>query len=171
MRRLSGEVNRRCAPAGTLAPARTGRATATGSKRRSALRTKWIAAAYCRRGSHAVLLVLAAFCALGALVHVGNLLGFGELAWHESPLTWKIGDIWWGALEIAAVAGIVARSPVGIAASMRAATSQVLAYGVYSKHSALSDDDHAMLRGLVLFSSVVPVILAMGLLLAGRRDD
>ena len=48
-------------------------------------------------------LVVGTTYGLGGVVHVSSMLGFGEVRWSEAPLAWKVGDIWWGALDIAAV--------------------------------------------------------------------
>ncbi len=35
----------------------------------------------------------------GAIVHYGNLLGFGEMTWAQAPLSWQIGDIFYAILD------------------------------------------------------------------------
>ena len=50
--------------------------------------------------------ILALFYAFGAAVHLGNLLGFGEMPLSEAPLSWRIGDVVYAALDTATATGI-----------------------------------------------------------------
>lgn len=43
--------------------------------------------------------ILAIFYGYGATVHLFNLLGFGELPWQEMPLSWKLGDMFYGIID------------------------------------------------------------------------
>ncbi|WP_293073048.1 hypothetical protein, partial [Moorena sp. SIO4A5] len=58
--------------------------------------------------------ILAFVFAYGAIVHFGNIAGFGEMPWLETPLTWRIGDVFYGILDTVAVIGLGARKVWGI---------------------------------------------------------
>jgi len=91
---------------------------------------EWIADAFQRKWFYVGALIIGVIYGFGGVVHIGNILGFGEMKWTESPLTWRVGDIWWGELDLIAVVGIVLKSRLGLIAVVLAAGSQVLVYGL-----------------------------------------
>ena len=125
--------------------------------------------AFEKRWFYSATLVIAALYGFGGLVHIGNILGFGELKWSEAPLTWKLGDVAWGALDVTAVVGIVLRARIGIVAVVLAALSQVLIYGLFPDAFALNDRHRSALRGLVYFNAVVLVVLGVLVYFAGTK--
>ena len=131
---------------------------------------EWITEAFERKGFYVGALVLAALYGFGALVHFGNMLGFGELKWSESPLLWKLGDIGWGTLDIVAVVGIVLKSPAGLSALAIAALSQVVVYGLFRDSFALTDAHRSTLKGLVYFNGAVLLVLGVGVYLAAIKN-
>lgn len=132
---------------------------------------RWIADAFRRTWFYVGALCVGVLYGLGGLVHIGHILGFGEMEWMESPVSWRVGDVWWGALDIVALVGIVMRSPVGIVALALAAGSQVAVYSLIPDSFALTDAHRAVLESLVYFNLVVIVALAIALFFAGRNDD
>ena len=74
----------------------------------------WIEVAFEKNWFYACALVIGAIYGFGGLVHAGNILGFGELKWLESPMARRIGDIAWGVLDLIAIVGIAMRLPIGI---------------------------------------------------------
>jgi hypothetical protein len=50
--------------------------------------------------------ILAIFYGYGATVHLVNLLDFGELPWQEMPLSWKLGDIFYGIIDPLTAVGL-----------------------------------------------------------------
>lgn len=119
---------------------------------------------------YAAALLIALLYGFGGLVHIGNIVGFGELKWPEAPLAWRLGDIGWGLLDIVAVAGIVMRAPIGILAVIIAALSQILVYGLFPDAFALHDGHRSTLRGMVYFHAGVLVALGVLVYLAGIRN-
>ena len=91
---------------------------------------EWIGDAFQRKWFYVGALIIGVIYGFGGVVHIGNILGFGEMKWTESPLTWRVGDIWWGGLDLIAVVGIVLKSRLGLIAVVLAAGSQVLVYGL-----------------------------------------
>ena len=114
--------------------------------------------------------LIAVLYGFGGLVHVGNIVGFGELKWSEAPLAWKLGDVVWGLLDIVAVVGIVMKAPLGILAVVVAALSQIVVYGFFPDVFALSDGHRSTLRGMVYFNAVVLVALGVLVYFAGFRS-
>ena len=114
-------------------------------------------------------LVLAVLYGFGGLVHIGNILGFGELEWSDAPLSWKVGDIGWGTLDMIAVIGIVLKSPIGLVALALAALSQVVVSGLLPELFALTETHHSTLRYLVYFNGLVLFTLSVGFHLATMK--
>ncbi|MGK7949725.1 MAG: hypothetical protein AB4368_13275 [Xenococcaceae cyanobacterium] len=54
--------------------------------------------------------ILALIFAYAASVHSANLIGLGELPWAKMPLTWRIGDISYGLLDIVTAIGLWQRT-------------------------------------------------------------
>ena len=130
-----------------------------------------IAVAFEKRWFYAAALVIGLIYGLGGIVHVGNLLGFGEKPWSEAPWSWRLGDIFWGGLDIVAVAGIVLRAPIGVVAVALAASTQVVVYGFAPQLFALNAEHASTLRGLVYFNGAVLLVLAVLVYFGGVRNS
>ena len=131
----------------------------------------WLAVAFEKTWFYVAALVVGAVYGLGGIVHVANILGFGERKWSDAPLSWKIGDIVWGALDVIAVVGIIMRAPLGLVALAAAAVSQIFVYGLFPGAFAMNDKHRSALRGMVAFHAVVLVILAVLVYFAGDRSE
>ena len=127
-----------------------------------------IAQAFQVRWFFGISLVFALLYGLGGTVHIANILGFGELPWSESLLSWRIGDVWWGSLDVLALVGVALKRPVGLAALALAAITQVVIYAFWPESFALSDEHYSTLRSLVYFNAVVLLVLAVSLILVHR---
>ena len=121
---------------------------------------KRLAEAFAQKWFYHGALVLAACYGFGGIVHVSNLLGFGELKWDDAPLAWKVGDIAWGILDLVTVGGILFKSPIGLIAMTLAAFSQVLMYGCFPQVFALTEDHDKTLQGLVYFNGIVLLVVS-----------
>ena len=130
---------------------------------------EFIAAAFEKKWFYGAALAIGVLYGLGGLVHIGNVLGFGEVKWSEAPLSWKLGDIGWGTLDAIAFIGIAVRAPIGIAAVSLAALSQVFLYGFFPDVFALTDAHRQALKSLVYFNAAILVALAVMLYLAGAK--
>ncbi|MDJ0927531.1 MAG: hypothetical protein QNJ73_07745 [Gammaproteobacteria bacterium] len=127
-----------------------------------------IAQAFQVRWFFGVSLFLALLYGLGGTVHIANILGFGELPWLESPLSWRIGDVWWGSLDILALVGVALKWPVGLAALALAAVTQAVFYTFWPEWFALSAEHYSALRSLIYFNTVVLLVLGVSLILVHR---
>ena len=121
----------------------------------------WLNPAFDKTWFYAAMIVIALMYGFGGLVHIGNMLGFGELEWSESPLSWQVGDVVWGLLDIIVVVGILLKAPVGILALVVAALSQIIVYGIWPDAFALTDEHMQTLRGMVYFHVVVLAVLGV----------
>ncbi len=130
----------------------------------------WIELAFEKNWFYICALIIGALYAFGGLVHVGNILGFGEQKWLESPVAWRVGDIGWGLLDFIAITGIVMRSPIGIWAVVLAGVSQIVIYGLFPDLFALTEEHRAALKGMVYFHAVVLVVLGGLIYAAGARS-
>ena len=92
--------------------------------------------------------ILALFYAFGASVHFGNLIGFGEIPFAESPLSWQIGDIVYAALDTAVVIGLWRGRLWGIVCFCVAALSQIVLYSGFPNLFAFTEEQHAALRSM-----------------------
>ena len=119
----------------------------------------WLTTAFERTWFYVATIIIGVIYGFGGLVHIGNILGFGEMAWAEAPLSWKLGDIFWGILDIIAVVGIILKAPVGVIALALAALSQIVVYGIWPERFALTDEHFSVLRGMVYFHVLVLIIL------------
>ena len=93
--------------------------------------------------------VLAVIMAWGAIVHYGNLLGFGEKPFSEAPLAWKLGDIFYAVVNTLAVIGLWQRSPWGLLLFLAAVGSQFVIYTVFIDHFALTAEHRKAIHGLL----------------------
>ena len=119
---------------------------------------------------YVAMIIIGVMYGFGGLVHIGNILGFGELNWADAPLSWKVGDIVWGILDIVAVIGIVLKAPIGVFAVVVAALSQIVVYGIWPESFALNEQHHSTLRGMVYFHTVVLGALVFLVWLATSRS-
>ena len=130
----------------------------------------WIDVAFEKDWFYVCVLIIGILYGFGGLVHAGNILGFGEQKWLDSPLSWRLGDIIWGILDLVAIAGILMRSPIGIWAVVLAAVSQIVVYGLFPNTFALTDEHRVTLKWMVYFHIVVLVIVSGLIYMAGVRN-
>ena len=130
---------------------------------------EWIAEAFERKWFYIGAIIVSSLYGLGGLIHIGNVVGFGEMKWIDSPTSWRVGDLWWGTLDMVAVVGVAFKSPIGIVALLLAATSQIVMYGYFPQLVALTDAHNATLRTLVYFNGIVVVVASIALWIAGNK--
>ncbi|MEL7038196.1 MAG: hypothetical protein AAFO04_21650 [Cyanobacteria bacterium J06592_8] len=87
----------------------------------------------------------------GAVVHFANLLGFGELSWREMPLSWKLGDIFYGVLDPITAVGLWLKTTWGIAGFLLAAMSQIILYLGFPAWFVFTPEHQQTLWSLVIF--------------------
>lgn len=93
--------------------------------------------------------VLAVVLGYGAIVHIANIAGFGERPWLEGPLSWRIGDLVYGPLNIVAAICLWMRSPWGILLFLVAVGSQFVIYTVFLEHFAFTPEHRRTIYGLL----------------------
>ena len=93
--------------------------------------------------------ILAVIIAYGALVHLANLMGFGEMPWQEMPLTWRAGDIIYGLLDTVTAIGLWQRTVWGIFCFLSAIASQFLIYTIFIDYFAFTSEQRQTIYGLL----------------------
>lgn len=93
--------------------------------------------------------VLAVIFGCGAIVHIANIAGFGEKPWREGPLSWRVGDIVYGSLNIAAAVALWTRSAWGIILFSLAVASQFIIYTAFINHFAFTPEHRRTIYGLL----------------------
>lgn len=118
-----------------------------------------------------VALVLGLIFGYGGVVHLMNVLGFGEFGWPDVPLRFKIADVFWGVLDFTAVIGTVFKAPIGPVCLVLAAATQIVAYGFFPRFFATKPEHLQVLRGMVVFHAVVLAILGASFFAATRPSN
>ena len=93
--------------------------------------------------------ILAVIIAYGASVHGANLMGFGEMPWTQMPLTWRVGDIVYGLLDIVTAIGLWQRTVWGIFCFLAAIASQFLIYTVFIDYFVFTSEQRQTIYGLL----------------------
>ncbi|AOW98519.1 hypothetical protein BJP34_02840 [Moorena producens PAL-8-15-08-1] len=109
--------------------------------------------------------ILAFVFAYGAIVHFSNIAGFGEIPWLETPLTWRIGDVFYGIVDTAAVIGLWQRQVWGIGLCLVGILSQFIIYTVFIDYFAFTPDQRQTIYGLLGTEAILVLILTTLLLL------
>ncbi len=128
-----------------------------------------------QRFATAVLWIVAAFYAYGALVYVLNILGVTGFDWSSAPLKWQVLDVVYLVLDLIVTIGLVRRWPPAYAAFYAAATSQILLYTVFRDwitsvpaEFARSPEEIAYLDMLVTFHVITIAAVSLALYVRHR---
>ncbi len=107
--------------------------------------------------------ILAFVFTYSGLIHVANIVGFGEQTWLETPLTWQIGDIVYGILDLAAAIGLWQGKTWGIICFLVGIISQFVIYTIFIDYFAFTQQQRETIYGLlgteVILLSVFVVLL------------
>lgn len=114
--------------------------------------------------------ILALFYLYGGIVHYANLLGFGEIPFIQSPLSWQIADVSYAILDTFTVIGLWLKAPWGIVCFFLSATSQLILYIGFPQWFAFTSEQRYLLWSMVFFHFVTLFIYA-GLLLFTLRCE
>ena len=98
--------------------------------------------------------VIAAFYVYGALVHAGNLLGFGPEIPENRKTVFTTLDVIFLVLDIAVVVGLWRRRTWGLVLFLTAAGAQLVMYLGFPDYFATSPEFRAQIRILVIFHVV-----------------
>ena len=104
--------------------------------------------------------VIAAIYAMGATVHVKNMLGLSGQPWMEMPVSWRVFDIVFLVLNLIVLVGVLLRSPWGIIAFLTALALQLVLYIGMPGTFSTNEEERAALRGLVQFHLVTLALFA-----------
>lgn len=118
----------------------------------------------------AILWIIAAFYAYGALVHVLNILGMTGFDWMNAPAKWQILDVVYLVLDITVVIGFLLSSSIGYVAFVIAAVSQIVLYTILRdwivdvpEPFTRSPDEIAYLDTLVAFHIVTLLLFCLAM--------
>ena len=111
--------------------------------------------------------VLAVVYALGGLVHIGNILGLGDIPWSSSPTAWRVGDVAYGVIDVVASLGLWRRAPWGVIAFVVAACSQLVLYLGWPDVFAFTREQRSALQGLVM--THIATLLGLAALWIARK--
>ncbi|MEL6458498.1 MAG: hypothetical protein AAFQ91_09640 [Cyanobacteria bacterium J06621_15] len=115
--------------------------------------------------------ILALFYFYGATVHYANLLGFGEIPFKESPLSWQIGDISYGILGTFTFIGLWLKTRWGIISFFLSAISQLILYLGFPQWFAFNLEQRQLLWSMIIFHFITLSIFFTLLFFAGRNEQ
>lgn len=93
--------------------------------------------------------ILALIFTYSGLIHITNIIGLGQQPWLETPLTWQIGDIIYGILDIVTVIGLWQRKAWGISCFLIGILSQFLIYTVFIDYFAFTEQQRTTIYSLL----------------------
>ena len=105
--------------------------------------------------------VLALVMAYGALVHGANLLGFGEMPWHEMPLSWQVGDGVYALVDTMTAIGLWLRTAWGLVGFLGAIASQFLIYTAFIDAFAFTLEQRQTVYGLLGTEALLVLVLVI----------
>ena len=104
---------------------------------------------------------LSAVFAYGASVHLANIAGLGDGPWFDTPLSWRIGDIVYGILDITAVIGLWQQKGWGLAIALLGLFSQIGLYTLFIDAFAFTSEQRAIIYSLLRTEGLLLLILAI----------
>jgi len=104
---------------------------------------------------------LALVMAYGALVHGANLLGFGEMPWHEMPLSWRVGDVVYALVDTITAIGLWLRRGWGLVGFLGAIASQFFIYTVFINAFAFTLEQRQTIYGLLGTEAILVLVLVV----------
>ena len=125
-----------------------------------------------------ILIVVSAFYAYGALVHVANMASLTGFDWPEAPLKWRVLDVVYLAVDVVVAIGLWRRLPVSVGCFFIASLSQIALYTIgrdwildVPTEFQPSEESVAYLGSLVAFhvATLVAVSAALALPCFGGR--
>ena len=105
--------------------------------------------------------ILALAIAYGALVHLTNILGFGEMPWSEMPITWRVGDVVYGLVDTITVIGLWQRTAWGVICFLSAIASQFLIYTIFIDYLAFTIQQRQTIYGLLGTEAILILVLVV----------
>ncbi len=115
--------------------------------------------------------ILAIAVAYGGLVHVSNILGLGGTPWLETPITWRIGDVIYGLLDVITAIGLWQQTVWGIICFLSAIASQFLIYTVFIDRFAFTTEQRQTIYGLLGTEAILVILLILLFVAAKLRTQ
>ena len=112
--------------------------------------------------------ILAFVLAVGALVHVGNILGLTGVPWRETPPLWRLMDVVLLAFNVVVAVGLWQRHSWAVVALVGGVLAlQVMPYTLFRNQFVQRAEDAATLNGLLGTWAVLLAVLLV--LVAAKR--
>ncbi|WP_088242211.1 hypothetical protein [Calothrix rhizosoleniae] len=92
---------------------------------------------------------LAVVFAYGAIVHLTNMAGLGAKPWLETPLGWRIADVIYFILDIAAAIGLWQQKIWGISLFLLGFLSQFVIYTIFIDYFTSTFEKQQTIYGLL----------------------
>lgn len=103
---------------------------------------------------------LALILGYGAIVHVGNMLGWTGEPWRQTPLHWRVMDVVLLAFNAIAAVGLWFKSPWAIVWTVVGLLSlQFLPYTLFRSHFIRTADDIQTLNSLLGTEGLLLIVL------------
>lgn len=116
------------------------------------------------------LLLVSAFYAYGALVHVLNMLSLTGFDWINAPFKWQLLDVVYLVLDVLVVVGLYRARLFAVFAFYVAAFTQILLYTLLRswimdvpQEYAITTDQDSYLTALVIFHAVTLALVSVAL--------
>ncbi|MEM9624286.1 MAG: hypothetical protein AAF993_21780 [Pseudomonadota bacterium] len=124
-----------------------------------------------------ILLLVSAFYAYGALVHVLNMLSLTGFDWTNAPIKWQVLDIVYLVLDVLVVAGLYRVRQYAVFAFYTAALSQIVVYTVLRswimdvpEAYAITPEQNTYLTGLVIYHLITLTLVSLALKFRPAQD-
>ncbi len=111
--------------------------------------------------------LVAVLFGFGAAVHVANILGLSGYQWASAPMSWRIFDIVFLALDLSVVAAVMLRSGWSIPLVLVTCGLQIVLYAFFADRFSQNSDQAAAIRHLLYLNLALAGTLLF--LLARRR--
>jgi len=102
--------------------------------------------------------ILALIYAIAGLMHIGSILGLGQMPFGDAPLSWQLSDIFYGVVDTIAAIGLWLHKRWGIAAFFVAAISEILLFTFVPEWFVVEAWQLNMLRGFIVYHLVAITI-------------
>ena len=106
--------------------------------------------------------LLAVFLLYGASVHVGNILGWSDRLWMDTPLLWRVMDILLLLFDVVVAVGLWLKKPwAAIAFPLGLLMLQFVPYTVWRSQFVQTPADAEVLNGLMGTEAIAIVLLML----------
>lgn len=105
--------------------------------------------------------ILAIAFAYSAVIHGANIAGLGDAPWLETPLTWRVGDVFYGILDAIATFGLWQKRVWGMAIALFAIASQFVIYTVFIDAFAFTAEQQQTIHQLLIIEGAIVGIFVL----------